>query len=473
MQVLYVHQSFPAQFGHIARRLCAQQKWRCVFVSQGAPESADGIERIEYKLAGGATNNTHFCSRTFENNVWHCDAIFEALRNRPDVKPDLIVGHSGFGSTLFLRELYPHTPTVNLFEYYYHAHDSDGDMDFRRDLGWQLDPHMYLRTRCRNAMILLDLQNCQLGYCPTRFQQSRFPRQYQPKLRTIFDGIDREIYHGHEEKLRPPLGSRSPRTIAGVQVAPASRILTYVARGMESMRGFDMFMKAAKLIAGRMSDVEIFVVGGERMAYGGDEAYLGEHKSFKDWVLAQDSYDLTRFHFTGWLPETQLAQLLAATDLHIYFTAPFVLSWSMIDAMSCGAVVLGSSTSPVKEMITDGVNGLLADFFNPHEFADKATKVLQDPAAYRPLGRAAEKLIADRYSIDAVMPQMLKLYEDSARQPVPLAKAEEAPARPPSPAPVESPEVDSPALTDRAAGLMSDGAVISKVRAPSRSPFRG
>jgi glycosyltransferase involved in cell wall biosynthesis len=258
-----------------------------------------------------------------------------------------------------------------------------------------------------------------------------------------------------------------------VQVAPASRILTYVARGMESMRGFDMFMKAAKLIAGRMSDVEIFVVGGERMAYGGDEAYLGEHKSFKDWVLAQDSYDLTRFHFTGWLPETELAQLLAATDLHIYFTAPFVLSWSMIDAMSCGAVVLGSSTSPVKEMITDGVNGLLADFFNPHEFADKATKVLQDPAAYRPLGRAAEKLIADRYSIDAVLPQMLKLYEDSARQPVPLAKAEEAPARPPSPAPVESPEVDSPALTDRAAGLMSDGAVISKVRAPSRSPFRG
>jgi glycosyltransferase involved in cell wall biosynthesis len=468
MQILFVHQNFPAQFAHIARRLHSRRGWKCAFVSQMPGDSADGIDRIEYKLTGGATAETHFCSRTFENTVWHCDAVYEALRNRPDIRPDLIVGHSGFGSTLFLRELYPQTPVVNLFEYYYHPHDVDGDMDFRRDLGWKLDPYMYLRSRCRNAMILLDLQNCQLGYCPTRFQQSRFPREYQTKLRTVFDGIDREVYHGHGEALRPPPGERGTRTIAGIEIPADMRVVTYVTRGMESMRGFDQFMRSAKLIAGRFPNVKFIVVGGDRIAYGGDEAYLGEHKTFKDWTLAHDDYDLTKFHFAGWLSPPDLATVLASTDLHLYFTVPFVLSWSMMDAMSCGAVVLGSSTSPVKEMIQHGVNGLLADFFNPQDFAEKAVKVLQDPAAFRPLGRAAEEMITQRYSIDAVMPQMVKLYEDAASQPPRLSAPEQATPL------IDEPSAQEPAASSaRAAALMSDGAVVSKVRSPSRSPFRG
>jgi glycosyltransferase involved in cell wall biosynthesis len=476
MQVLYVHQSFPAQFGHIARRLVRDLGWRCVFVSQSQAGSSDGIEKIEYKLAGGATANTHFCSRTFENTVWHCDAVFDAMRNRPDVKPDLIVGHSGFGSTLFLRELYPHVPVVNLFEYYYHPHDSDGDMDFRRDLGWKLDPHMYLRSRCRNAMILLDLQNCSLGYCPTRFQMSRFPREQQYKLRTVFDGIDRDVYNGQNELMRPAIGSRPPRRIAGVEIGPDTRVVTYVSRGMESMRGFDIFMRAAKLIARRVPDVAFIIVGGENVAYGGDDAHLGNHKTFKDWVLAQEDYDLEKFHFVGWQSPQDLAATLAATDLHIYLTVPFVLSWSMLNAMSCGAVVLGSSTTPVKEMIQDGVNGLLADFFNPQEFADKAVRVLQDPAAFRPLGRAAEEMINQRYGLEATLPQMLKLYEDACRQPpvtVTPPQIPAAPAAPPAAPPMalEDSFIDAP--SNRAAGLMSDGAVISKVRAPARSPFLG
>jgi glycosyltransferase involved in cell wall biosynthesis len=432
------------------------------------------VENIQYKLTGGATATTHFCSRTFENTVWHCDAVMEAVKTRADVKPDLIVGHSGFGSTLFLRELYPHVPVVNLFEYYYRPHDPDGDMDFRRDLGWKLDPYMYLRSRCRNAMILLDLQNCQLGYCPTQFQRSRFPREYQPKLRTVFDGIDRDIFHGRDETLRPALGARQTRTIAGREVGPSTRVVTYVSRGMESMRGFDKFMQSAKLIAGRFSDVVFIVVGGDRMAYGGDQAFLGEHKSFKDWTLAQDNYDLSKFHFLESLDAGELALLLAATDLHIYFTVPFVVSSSMLSAMSCGAVVLGSATSPVREMIQDGVNGLLADFFNPQEFAEKAVKVLQDPAAARPLGRAAEEMIKQRYSVDAIMPPMTKLFQDATRQPAPLAdEPVQQQQQRSAPQADDSAGQDMTGVPERAAALMTEGAMVSKVRAANRSPFRG
>ena len=412
MHVLYVHQNFPAQFGHVARELVRRHGWRCTFVSRTEPGVVDGVEKIRYRLGGGATRKNHFCSRSFENAVWHCDGVYRALRARPDLRPDLVVGHSAFGSTLFLRELYPGTPVVNFFEYFYHAHGPDSDMDYRRDLGWPVSEAKYLRSYCRNAMILLDLQACRLGYAPTEFQRSRLPTEFQPKLRVIFDGVDRALYHGHDERLRPPIDRRAPRKMAGVSVPATTRVVTYVSRGFESMRGFDVFMRAAKRVYQQFPDVLFFVVGEDRVAYGGDENHTGGN-TFKEWVLAREEFDLSKFVFTGRLRPDQLGRLLAASDLHVYLTVPFVLSWSMMDAMSCGAVVLGSATSPVREMIRDGENGLLADFFDAEEIAAKAVRVLRDPAAHRPLGRAAEQMIEQRYSLDAVLPQMTRLYKDA------------------------------------------------------------
>jgi glycosyltransferase involved in cell wall biosynthesis len=336
------------------------------------------------------------------------------MKARPDIRPDLIVGHSGFGSTLFLRELYPTVPILNFFEYYYLPHDPDSDMDFRKDLGWPTSEMKYLRSRCRNAMILLDLQNCEAAYTPTEFQKSRFPDNYLNKLETIFDGVDRSVYHGYEETLRPPVESRGMRRIAGVDVPSHTRVVTYVSRGFESMRGFDMFMKTAKRIYEQFPDVIFIVVGSDKIAYGGDEEFLSPHATFKQWTLAQQQYDLSKFRFVGRLTPPDLGRTLASGDLHIYLTVPFVLSWSMMDAMSCGAVVLGSDTAPVREMIRDGENGLLADFFDADALAAKALTALRDPAGSRALGRAAEKMIVERYSLEAVLPKMLALYERAA-----------------------------------------------------------
>jgi glycosyltransferase involved in cell wall biosynthesis len=432
MHVLFVHPNFPAQFGHIARHLASRQGWRCTCVSEtpgGKLDLGDGatIEKIQYRLAGGATRQNHLCTRTFENNVWHCDGVLRAMADRRDIAPDLIVGHSGFGSTLFLRELYPDIPCVNLFEYYYLPHDDESDMTFRRDLDWKVPPEKFLRSRCRNAMILLDLQNCQLGYCPTQFQRSRFPAEYSGKLRVIFDGIDRHLWHGRDEALRPPTGSRAARNVAGIDLPPDARILTYCSRGFESMRGFDIFMRALRRITLADPHVHAFVVGTDRIAYGGDEQYTGG-KSFMQWTLQHPDVQgiaLERVHFTGRLAPPQLSELLATTDLHVYLTVPFVLSWSMLDAMSCGAVVLGSDTSPVRELIRDGETGLLADFFDPDDFATKALAVLAEPAQYRAIGRAAEALVAERYSMDVTLPQMLRMYEEAAQ-----SRAGLEPARP-------------------------------------------
>jgi glycosyltransferase involved in cell wall biosynthesis len=395
MHVLFVHQNFPAQFGPFAFRLAQTPGCRATFVSHAREGTFRGVRCIKYGLKGGATEKTHYYSRTFENAVWHAAGVHEVLAAAPDVRPDVIVGHSGFGSTLFLRDLYPGVPVVNLFEYFYRTEDSD--MDFRPD--FPPLPADRLRARARNAMILLDLDNCALGYCPTAWQRSRFPPEYLPKLRTLFDGIDTSLW-----KPDPA----APRRIGTRDVPRGTKIDTYVARGFESMRGFDIFMRAAKKLCDRRSDVVFAVVGSDRVCYGGDERFTSG-KTFKDWILSQDDYDLSRFAFTGALPEADLARLLAMSDLHVYLTVPFVLSWSVFDALACGAVVLASDTGPVRELITQERTGLLAPFFDVDGFAATANRVLDDPAAYKPLGRAGTELIQQKYSLDVSFAQFAQL----------------------------------------------------------------
>jgi glycosyltransferase involved in cell wall biosynthesis len=399
MHILFVHQNFPAQFGHIAAYLAQRKGYCCTFVSQRPAGNHAGIECIQYHSKGGATEKNHYCSRTFENAAWHSHAVYEALESRPDIKPDLVVAHVGFLSTVVLRELYD-CPIVNYFEYYYRTRGSD--IDFRPD--FPSPPINCLRARLRNANLLLDLESCDIGYSPTRWQRSLFPRTYRDKIRVIFDGIDTGLW-------RPRPGAA--RRIGQRPVPEGMKLVTYVSRGMESMRGFDIFMKAARLLGQRRPDVLFVVVGDDRVCYGGDREFTGG-KSFKEWVLARDDYDLSRFVFTGLMPTPELAELLAVTDLHIYLTVPFVLSWSMMDALASGATVLASDTAPVREMIAHGKNGLLTDFFDVERLADTAAGILDAPQEFRPLGQAAVEMIRERYSLDVCLPQMLALYEDAA-----------------------------------------------------------
>lgn len=397
MHVLFIHQNYPAQFGHIARYLTDLHDYRCTFVSQRAPGNSGGVERIRYQIRGGATEQTHYCSRTFENTVWHSHAVFEALQSRADVRPDLVVAHSGFCTSVFLRELYD-CPIINYFEYFYRTTDSD--MDFRPD--FPCDELTRLRARTRNAALLLDLENCDAGYSPTHWQRDRFPRLFHDKVRVVFDGIDTELWK--------PMPQR-PRRIGARTIPDDTRVVTYVSRGLESMRGFDVFMKIAKRLCDDGRDVLFVVVGEDRCCYGADEKITGA-ESFKEWVLAQNDYDLSRFLFLKSVSPAALARILSISDLHIYLTVPFVLSWSLMNALACGATVLASDTDPVREVITHENNGLLVDFFDVDGFAAAARRVLDDPHNFRELGLAGTKLIRDRYSLDVCLPQMLRLYRD-------------------------------------------------------------
>jgi glycosyltransferase involved in cell wall biosynthesis len=189
--------------------------------------------------------------------------------------------------------------------------------------------------------------------------------------------------------------------------------VTYVSRGFEAMRGFDVFMEVARRVYQQFPEVVFVVVGSDRVCYGGDEKHI-RHKTFFEHVMAQSSYDMSKFLFTGLLPVSKLVEVLSLSDLHLYWTVPFVLSWSLMDALACGCTVLASDTAPVREMIEDGQNGRLCGFSDVAGFASRAVEVLRDPGAFRHLGREAAERIRHDYAIDVTLPRLARLFEQTA-----------------------------------------------------------
>ena len=401
MQILFVHPNYPAQFGPVISRLSQRDDVDCVFVTKNVSGVRDGVRCIKYDTKGGATKDTHYCSRTFENAVWHAHGVYEACKAQRDLKPDLIVGHSGFGTTVFLSELYE-APIINLFEFYYRPHDSD--LDFRPDFPTQ--KINYLRSHTRNAMILLDLETCAAGYAPTAWQWSLLPDPWQPKVEVIHDGIDMNFWQRRN----------IARRIGDEDIPGGTRIVTYVSRGLESMRGFDIFVRVANRIAAEMPNVLFVVVGADKVHYGNDLNHI-QTKTFREHVLLKEKPDLSRFRFLGVVSREQLADIFSLSDLHIFLTVPFVLSWSVLNAMACECTIVGSDTPPVLEVIRNGDNGLLANFFDVDGLAAQALRVLKAPQDYRLLGERARELIQERYSLDVTFPKMWSLFNRTLAAP--------------------------------------------------------
>lgn len=236
MHVLFVHQNFPAQFRHLAPALAAQYGWRCTFATaRDDARSIPGVEKVVYRPLGSPARDAAGAAAPFDAAVAHALGVYEALKDRPDVRPDLVVAHSGFGSSLYLPYLYD-APIINYFEYFFRP--AGQSLGYRPDV--PVTERALLRTPVRDAMVLLDLANCDRGWCPNKSQRDAFPPEYHGKIEVVPDGIDTHFWRPREFAPR-----RLPH---GTLVAPGTRIVTYVARGLEMMRGFDVFMRAAKLI---------------------------------------------------------------------------------------------------------------------------------------------------------------------------------------------------------------------------------
>jgi glycosyltransferase involved in cell wall biosynthesis len=412
VDVLFIHQAFPAQFGHVALELTRRYGWNCRFLVQdlsACPEPTAEmlatlpIDRIPAPPGGRDDGPTPW-PQVFASYLETCRRVADVVRSRPDIRPDLVVAHGGRGApTAFLPDVLD-CPIIAYCEYYF-ANPGGGDISYRVDLPPAPEVAPFF-PRCINAPLLVALQNADAGYAATAWQRSTFPEPYRGKIEVHFDGIDTALY-------RPPgPGERGvPRRLGGRTIDAATKVVTYVARGLESMRGFDLFLRVAARIAAERPDVVFVVAGGDRVHYGWDALATGG-ATFREWALGRTpGLDPSRMVFLGQVAPGALAGVLARSDLHLYLTVPFVLSWSLFDAMACGCVVLGSDTAPVREAITPGETGLLEPLFDVDRLAAAALRVLADPAAFAPLGAAARRRVAGRYAADVCLPPLRDYFE--------------------------------------------------------------
>lgn len=138
------------------------------------------------------------------------------------------------------------------------------------------------------------------------------------------------------------------------------------------------------------------IVGGDEVSYGQKPS---DAANWREKLLRGVKLDAIRTHFIGKVPYDVYRRVLQVSAAHVYLTYPFVLSWSMLEAMASGCLVIGSWTGPVEEVISDGVNGLLVDFFDIGVLADLLTESLQRDRALQPLRRAARQTVIDRFSL--------------------------------------------------------------------------
>jgi glycosyltransferase involved in cell wall biosynthesis len=285
---------------------------------------------------------------------------------------------------------YQSVPTIGYFEWFY---DPFRPETYSRPHEDNPLPNV-MRMPLRNASQLLELEYCTKGYSPTCFQRRTYPETYQHKLSTRFDGINTELY----QPGIPSSGSQLERTWP-----TEAKLVTFVSRGLEAFRGFDIFMEVAHKLSLQREDVHFAIAGKPQTNYGNEV-------NFKDDVMERLPYDLNRFHFFEWLPEPALADLFRISDCHFYWTIPFTLSWSFFQAMASGCLVLASDSEPVRDTLVHEQNGLLAQPYDIDEMVDKLCEALDDPGQFQPLRDAARETIVNDYSFQVCLPRLAEFY---------------------------------------------------------------
>jgi glycosyltransferase involved in cell wall biosynthesis len=398
MHVMFIHPNFPAQFGHIAAHLTTQLGWKATFVTSIDTTSLQlPFDHINYRVHDGPQPKVFYNPDNVQELFNHAAAIYKGLRGVPKLRPDLVVGHMSYGTMLYLRNLYQ-CPFVGYFELLPPPFWSDA-MVLRKEFPPPEGVRLFNATY--HTLTYLHLHFCDAGYTPTWFQLSTAPTELQHKLKVIFDGVDTQLFQ------RKPLPR--PFEFRGLTIRPETKVVTYVSRGLESARGFDLFMKAAKQIEKTVPDVLFLIAGLERTNYGHEQHHIG-NQSFKQWVLSQDSYDPAKYHFLGLIPVTDLVALYNLSNVHFYLTVPYVLSWSMVQAMSSGCAIVGSDTAPVQEAIDNGKQGLLADFYDVDGMAERAIRLLRDPEETRMLGESARARVLERYEAGKCINELVKFF---------------------------------------------------------------
>jgi glycosyltransferase involved in cell wall biosynthesis len=404
MRILFVHQNFPGQYKHLAPALAANSDNQVVALTLNQPPSLPGVQVFRYRLSRGTTQGIHPWVAETETKVVRGEAAARAclqLRQQGFI-PDVICAHPGWGESLFLKDVFPNAKLLAFIEFYYRTSQAD-DMGFDPEFA-ENSFDALCRVRMKNANNLLSLDSCDWGVSPTQWQWQTIPAIYRNKISVIHDGID-------TQGVCPNPKRTITLAVEGLTLTHRDEIITFVNRNLEPYRGFHIFMRALPEILQRHPQAQVLIVGGNEVSYG---KRLPDGQTYRQKYLTEvgSRLDLSRVHFLGRIPYNAFVSLLQVSAVHVYLTYPFVLSWSMLEAMSAGCLVVGSATPPVEEVIEDGVNGLLVDFFSPKEIADAVDRVLAHPNRMQQLRQRARQTAIERYDLKTIcLPKQIELVE--------------------------------------------------------------
>ena len=404
MNVLFVHQNFPGQYRHVASALADDPANQVLAIGEAGNLGRlrhPRVRELGYPSPEPAGSGTHHYLRSFEAAVRRGQQVVrvaDRLR-QTGYRPDLVCCHPAWGEGLYLRDVWPDPILLYFFEFFYHArgHDTDFDPEF------PLSRDGALRTRTRNAVHLLSLNTADWGISPTHWQHQSMPPEYRDRISVIFDGVDTVAVS--------PSDSACLDVGSGVTLDATSEVITFVNRNLEPYRGYHVFMRALPRLLAARPRAHIVIIGGAGVSYGPD---LPEGESYKQRYLdeVRGSIDEARVHFLGRVPYERYLDVLRISSAHVYLTYPFVLSWSMIEAMSAGCAVVASATPPVQEVIRDGENGLLFDFFDGDALVDQVCAVLDDPQRKAAMRATARRTAIETYDLATVcLPGQLQLIQ--------------------------------------------------------------
>jgi glycosyltransferase involved in cell wall biosynthesis len=423
LKILFVHQNFPAQFkflapalaeqGHDVTALHRRPSWQ----KQG---EWNGVKTIWYPISGSSTSGMHPWVIDFESKIIRAEACMQAanrLKEEEGYAPDVIVAHPGWGESLFLKDIWPHA-RMGLFYEFYDNHEGL-DLNFDPEFPSSKDDGdcKACRLRMKNLNNQMHFEMADAAISPTQFQASTFPEPYRTNITVVFDGIDTVAV---KPDPQVSMSLKVHMTGESVTLTRQSEVVTFVNRNLEPHRGYHIFMRALPNLLKRRPNARIMIVGGTGGGYGitPDAATYGNGRTWKDIFIQEVRHqvsdaDWSRIHFIGTLSHATLIQLLQLSTVHVYLTYPFVLSWSLVEAMSAGCAIVASNTLPVREVIQQGRTGRLVDFFNVKKLTDEICSLLDDPTERARLGANAREFARQNYDLDSVcLPRQLQwVYE--------------------------------------------------------------
>lgn len=408
MKFLFVHQNFPGQFRHVATALAARGHEVVGLGVNRTPEKFPGVKHLLYaepKMDAREAGSHPLASALDElrTKVLRGEAAaraMEAIRSG-GFEPDVVVAHSGWGEALFVKDVFPKARFVAYAEYYYGGEGGDTGFDPEFSKTTLTSDE---RVRVKNTHLLHALNDCDVAITPTQFQKERHPVWAQERIRVIHEGID-------THRFKPDPKASVQLQNKGFVLRPGDEVVTFVARQLEPYRGYHIFMRALPLLQKLRPNARVVIVGSDGTSYG---APPPKGKTWKNIFLeeVQAGLDMSRVHFVGRLPHAVLTQLMQVSALHIYLTYPFVLSWSLLEAMSIGCLVLASDTAPLREVIRHGKTGLLTPFFDVEALAHSAAGALERGPELAHLRAAARDLVIRDYDLQAhCLPDMVALLE--------------------------------------------------------------